>query len=383
MTWVRVFLLLSGATTGLAQPQDTLALKSLLQSSRGKESLTSDEYRQIQHMYLAWIDTRVKFGATTQTMNRELRANGLLIAPARNEQLVGYDGNPIGYLEELTTHRVTSPENVFALDARIYRGRYCSLDSTGIIYQSNPVARLASLSAEADKSTVGYYLSGLSISAADASGERLIASGWVVSNCTSTWNGKRIRIDRLSAGSNGTTKQILAQDVSAQDRFDEGENVGATIDGDSVNFRYRGATGDSELLSGPAVARFLVTSDRATRTAPVALTRAGILYEWLRLNDSEVAWWSTPEAMAMRKFSASLIVNKGFQWERIAKCGGSPATWELAVRPNESEQILVFRIGGSKAIELRMLSVSRTTSRACVPVDMDSGMRAVGGELEW
>jgi hypothetical protein len=268
--------------------------------------------------------------------------------------------------------------DLLVIVAGIYKGNACSLDTTAVIYQRAPLKRLAILSAETGEFLYAYHLSGLATSGQSASGERLFASGWVVSNCTSNWNGKRIRIDRAR---DSVTTGILVRDLEAKDS-DEGESVRADITRDIVTFRYNGAIGDPDLLSGPAVARYRVERDRAVRIAPLALTRAGFLYEWLRISDAEVSRWSEPESLALRKPVSSALAH-GYQWERVGACGGSPPVWEIAVRTHDSPELQVFRIAGSRATELRMLAITRAVTPSCTAKDIAEGLADVAAELPY
>lgn len=73
----------------------------------------------------------------------------------------------------------------------------------------------------------------------------------MASNCTSTWNGKHIRIDRLRGG---VMQPVLARDLNAQDQ--DGESVPVRIDGDVVTFAYQG--GIESIGAVPAIARYRV-----------------------------------------------------------------------------------------------------------------------------
>jgi hypothetical protein len=163
---------------------------------------------------------------------------------------------------------------------------------------------------------------------------------------------------------------------------DQGESVRPEIAGDAVTFRYYGATGDGYLLSGPSVARYRIIANRAVLEAPVALTRAGFIHEWLKMSETDAARWSEPEAFAARS-AASADLAHGFEWERIARCDDSPSVWEIAVRPNESKVLQVFRIAGSRATQLRMLAVTHDVISSCLPDDLSKGLAGVAAELPW
>ena len=119
-----------------------------------------------------------------------------------------------------------------------------------------------------------------------------------------------------------------------------------------------------------------------TRETPVALTRAGFLYEWLHLPDSDAARWAEPKAVSARS-RAYAVREKPFDWVRLARCGASPEVWEIAVRPHEAKTLVVFRVSGSRATELRMLSISDRVTPSCVPEDPGVALTSVGAELPW
>jgi hypothetical protein len=212
----------------------------------------------------------------------------------------------------------------------------------------------------------------------DASGARIVASGWVYSNCTSVWNGKRIRIDRLKASS---VENILARSLSARDR-EAGENVAPWVRGDVVTFWYDGGLPDAEMMSTPAIARYRVAENRAVREPPMALTRAGFIEEWLAMDDSEAARWSEPEALRVHRALAPAFQHDSFKWEHIGRCAGSPPVWEIGVRLDKSKKLYVFRIRGSRATELRMLAVTDRWTQSCATVPLES-LGTLAKELPW
>jgi len=360
-----------------SQAQDTSRLSAHLKALRGKQLLTSDEYRSIQGEYLTWIDSRIKLDRDTESMNRELEAAGVFPkwskAPDQPDFLADTYASHAGYVDPISSRAVRS--DVFAIVAGMYQGIGCSRDVAAILYQRQPVKRLATLNGEPAESPYAYYLSGIATGDAGPTGERMFASGWVVSNCTSTWNGKRIRIDRLKGSA---ITAILVRDLDAKDR-EEGEAVSADVEGNVATFRYDGATGDGELLVGPSIARYQVVGGRAVLESPVALTRAGFIHEWLGMSLGDATRWSEPQAVAARSVVVSAL-SHGFQWQRIARCGGVPSVWEIAVRPNGSTTLQVFRIAGASASELRMLAVVNTVTESCVPDDL-SGLAEVAPEL--
>jgi hypothetical protein len=99
--------------------------------------------------------------------------------------------------------------------------------------------------------------------------------------------------------------------------------------------------------------------------------------------DADAARWGEPDAVAMRKSEVPSTVAHGFEWERIARCDGSPPVWEIAIRPYDSKTLEVLRISGSRATELRMLGVAKTVTQSCAPEDISHDLSGVGAELPW
>jgi hypothetical protein len=365
----------------IARAKDTAILSAHLESVRGKVWVPNDEFRGLQTEYLGWIDSRVRAGNSARSMNHELREAGLFPNWAKPEAPHKVDKiyeSHAGYLGPILEKPVRHGRNVVTIAAGIYKGSGCSLDVTAVVYERLPFRRLGYINAEPSKPEYAFYLSGLDVGPKSPRGERLIGSGWVASNCTSTWNGKRIRIDRLSGSS---IEPVLERSLNARDQ--EGEHVAARVEGRIVTFRYRGATGDDDLLGVPTIARYQVLGDHVVLASPLALTRAGFIYEWLRISEGDALRWSEPGAAAARASVASSLARHGFKWERIAQCGGSPAIWEIAIRLDEANSIVVFRISGSRATELRMLSLGVATAPPCRPEAISKGLAGVAAELPW
>jgi len=241
-------------------PEDTAHLAAHLKAMRGRKQLSSGEYKAIQAEYLAWIDVRVKAGSNPDSMNAELKAAGLF--PRWGNFVEENFKSHAGYLEPLSMKPVRGTGDILVIEASIYQG-IGSRDVTAVLYQRSRLTRLTNINASPDDRWP-YYLSGLDIAENPPTGEILVASGWVVSNCTSTWNGKRIRIDRLNGLS---LKNVLSRDLGAQDREPQ-ENVAAWVQGDAATFLYNGTIRDSEMLSTSSIARYRVAGDQAVRETP-------------------------------------------------------------------------------------------------------------------
>jgi hypothetical protein len=354
--------------------EDTARLAAHLKAVRKYGRLTASAYGKAQAEYLDWIDARMKDGASVEAINAELKAARLL--GNWPDTIEDNYKNHTGYLEEISTSTVRGASDILVIAAGMYVEAGCSLDVTAAIYQRAPLTRLGYINAKPGR---GYSLSGLDVGEKDATGKRLVASGWVFSNCTSTWNGKRIRIDWLTGHS---VENILQRDLYAQDREPE-ETVAAWVRPDSVTFWYASGIEDISLGRTSAIARYRIAGDRAVREVPVALTRAGFIHEWLTMSDDEAVRWSEPAAVKLRKAVAAAAEKRGFEFARVARCGGSPAVWEIGVRLNKPEKLYVFRISGSRATELRMLAVTEKPGRSCIAEDIEKDLTRVGSELPW
>ncbi len=188
--------------------------------------------------------------------------------------------------------------DLFVIEAIIPTAGYCSEDSTAIIYQQQPVKRLGWInSIRLDGH--GYYLTGIAVGP-DRSGSRVFATGWLMTNC-SAWNGKAIRIDRLTGGS---VFNILRRDLNAY-TTDAEEVVSPSISGDVVTFLYEAGSFIFDVFITPGIARYRLTDGRAQREAPIALTVAGFIGEWLDLSGAELKRWSTSNALSMHGMVAA------------------------------------------------------------------------------
>jgi hypothetical protein len=276
------------ATTSLAKTApDTARLSADLQAVRGKKALDAEEYRSLQTEYLNWIDARVKAGVSIEKMNAELREAALFYhwIDSADGMLDESFESRAGYLEPISTRSLRGAAELLVIKASIYRGIGCYLDMAVALYEKHSLKRLGWLQADQAESGFPYHLSGLDAVHRGAAGEWLVASSWTVSNCTSSWNGKRVRIDILR----GTgIENLMAKDLYARDR-DRVEDVAVWVRQDVVTFWYEGGLRNADLMSVPGILRYQITGDIAAREAPVALTRAGFLQEWLNMDDAEAA----------------------------------------------------------------------------------------------
>jgi hypothetical protein len=237
-------------------------------------------------------------GVGVARMNEELNGARLLsdgpqtIDDQFNRTYAGF----LGKIEERS-----GTEHLLVITFGIYTGGYCNFDETVVLYGRTALRRLARINAE-QSYTHGYHLRALGIGRIDPSGE-ITGSAWVASNCTSNWNGNVFRIDRLKAPSH---LNILSREVSAF----FGDRVEIGVENDTVTFRYTTLSHDLDVLTRAGIARYRVQGTHVVREAPIALSFGGFVAEWLEMDDTEAARWSTLEAGA-RHHELAARLSKG------------------------------------------------------------------------
>ena len=88
--------------------------------------------------------------------------------------------------------------------------------------------------------------------------------------------------------------------------------------------------------------------------------------------------WATPEALQQRAAAAAELDHGTFEWGRVANCGGG--VWDIAVTMTKPDTLRVFRVGGNRATELRMLNISEAPDESC---HIDDDITVVTRELLW
>ncbi|MGC2658873.1 MAG: hypothetical protein WA324_13025 [Bryobacteraceae bacterium] len=331
--------------------------------------LSATEDKAIQHQYLNWINSRLKTGLSVARMNGELDAAKLLSnGPESVSEM--FDKTYAGFLGEIEAKPVPPAEDLLAITFGIYTGGDCNLDETLLLYGRKPLRRLAQVNGERSY-THGYELRDFAIGKDNTGHGRMIGSAWVASNCTSNWNGNRFRIDLLRGGS---IDNVLDRDVSAYGD----DKVKIRIEDNTVTFRYTTLMrGDVDALTRAGIACYRVQDGHATREAPLATSFASFINEWLEMDDAEAARWSSPEASMHHHLLAAKAAKQALQWEHVAACPGPSPTREISLQWSASKQTTVFRIGGSSAAELRMLSVSDRLSPSCRQIDISAGLSSI------
>jgi hypothetical protein len=349
-----------------------------MKAAHGFMRMTPRDYKRLRKEYLSWIDARVKADVEPEDINKELRAAGVL-STERLDTADEMETSRAGYVSEIKQRVRTGSSDVLVIEAGMYRGAGCSNNVTAILYDRKSKRRLAQIDAVPNDPNQAYYLSGLAVGARDSKGQVLVASGWVASNCTSTWNGKSVRIDRASGS---PIQNLLARTLYAHDREPE-DTVAVEVDSDVVTFRYDGGLGDSDLLWTPMIARFRVLEKQAIREQPFALTIAGFIHEWITAT-GELGRPDTAGMAELRTAASQAIARHGFEWKTVARCSDSSAPWEVGIKVRDTERSYFFRVSGSHASDLRMLSISEKPVGSCIHENSpEKGLEFLATELPW
>ena len=155
--------------------RDTALLSAHLATMRGKHWLSVAEYTGLQKEYLAWLDSRVRAGATVKSMNRELIAAGLIPKwpkTADPDAVDEMNKSHAGYVELISEKPVPTDRNIRAIEAGIYKGAGCSLDVTAVLYQRRPLKHLAYVNADPSEPDYAFHTSGFDVGQADSTGRR-------------------------------------------------------------------------------------------------------------------------------------------------------------------------------------------------------------------
>jgi hypothetical protein len=337
-----------------AAAQDTQQLATALEKVRSQEVLSPGQYREIQSLYIRWIDTRVESGESIDAMNRELNKSGLLVPEMTSND--PWHIPWVGHLDKIENQIVGDS---VVIEAGIFSNAACGLNQTAMVYDSNGRRGLGTI-APGDAMEWAYAISNIAVGP-DSSGERLAAAGWFMSACASSWNGAAFTIHRVTP--NGVVKIL---DRHARTR--QLDQIKLNIAGNVVEFHYIGRLGDVVAMARTGIAKYRIEGNRATRIAPLALSIPGFMDEWLDMDESEAARWSTPAAARMHAQAKADYGDDVFEWQTFGRCGGAA---ELGIQFTRTKKIDVFRISGATAADLKMIGIS--DKHSCAARDISGG----------
>jgi hypothetical protein len=192
-------------------------------------------------------------------MNEELKTAGLLSDGPQDVD--DYDKTYAGFLGQVVPVPLGDADDLLAIGFGIYTGGFCNIDTTVALYRREPFQMVTILNAERSYAH-GFWLREIAVAREDPDRTALIASGWVASNCTSTWNGNIFRIDRVKA--DASVESILNEGASAQ----LGAEFKIDIENDTVTFSYITAI-INWTVSRAAIERYQIQGSRFTRIAPI------------------------------------------------------------------------------------------------------------------
>jgi len=342
---------------------DTQALAAKLASVRSYKVLPAPDFLQIQNAAISWIDSRLRAGVPVEAINAELRIGGI-IQPKQPERKETDDVfiSFMGYLSPASMETMPG-EN----DLRVVRfgvGVMCGYAETALIYHRQPLRLIGRLDHHDRDSQGGQGFSQI------RAGGGIIASGTFTEWCTSSYIGINLRVDRVE---DGKLRTLLNQHMPARFMERPESLIKTSIQGNVVTFLYTASMADGAYMARPAIARYLVSGNAATRIAPIALSRMGFVDEWLRLAPGEAAKYASPNALAARAGANALFEKNYFSFDVIRDCGNS--TWEVALSPpmdyKEASPHFYVLVSGTTASKLRVVRADRQPQTGCVAASRD------------
>lgn len=227
-----------------------------LRSAKGY-TMTAAHAQKARNAVLVWLDERMASGVAIDEMNRELRAAGLY-SDGADSPVDGFDPDKtfagfIGKIRQQPLHK--SILDVVAVTYSIHTTTPCGNDETVVVYtETAPRKRLLRVSAQ-DRYSHGFWLRDFTIGQPGPAGNRITGSAWVMSNCTSNWNGNEFRIDTLDA------EGKLHNAHSSGESVYFGAPMVVTTSGDTVTFDFTGSSRNPDQLPPREAKRFRVSPD--------------------------------------------------------------------------------------------------------------------------
>jgi hypothetical protein len=343
----------------LAQADGTQRLAALLIPARGQLALAKEQAAQIRAELLAWTDEQIRRGLTIAQLNEQLAASGLLVPEALYKTDDIYQPFA-GYLEKITSEPIPSASDLLRVDLHI--GMTCSFDQTAVIYRRNPLQRVGWINYADTDGSVAWKIDSITVGTVDSDGERIVAAGQMHAWCTSNYGSIELDIWKLTAS---RMEPLLERGIAAR----RDDPVTTAIQGNTVTFRYDQGMRDIDILIRPGTEKYRVDKNRVIRVAPVAVNIVGFIEEWLDLDDSEAAQWSSAEGVRERS-AAVAWAKDGVEYKGGSRCAGSPRLWQVSVKLADSEDRRIFLVNEDGAEHLQMAGFRSEPVRECPHVDV-------------
>lgn len=349
----------------LPPPQaDTVLFARHMIPHREQHDLTAAEVKSIQAEYLAWLNTRVVAGMSIEQMNIELNSGKLLAAT--NSASVNHLGESYnGFVGTIHSNAVNAededdkaPNDLLLSLLPIYTGRGCNVDETLVLYNRETRQRIGWINGQTTYEH-GLLFGAMAAQPPGGDGARLVATDWIFSNCTSSWNGQIFRIDSLV---NGRATQVLNHSPA------RGAMAGSTkiqIDKDTVQFTYYSGANVIDPSLRLSVERYRVLGPRSLRLGPLAETLVGFVDEWLGIEDGEAIRFGSPAAATQHRVLRTRRSEEWYSLTDAAECPGTPPTHQVRALWGKSKRTTYFRVSGDTATTLRMESITDSPIAGC------------------
>ncbi len=376
-----LLLLLATALQAQSLKPDTRALAAELKAIPSKDrGLT--QHRGIRKSFLAWADARLKNPEQVAALQRELKI-ARLSGPGRDE----FWGTDNTGLLKIDIAPIPSAPDLFAV--RLGIGAPIEYDQTIVLYQRQPWRRIGWLNNELSTDEYSQF-SSIKVGEKDAEGKRLVASaGYPIMR---RYDGPFVVQFRIDILESAMLKTILSKEATAEYNYVPGNDgledlfAASSVEGTTATFRYTRRLHDESYA--PAIQRYSVSGATATRIAPIAITRTAFIDEWIRLDPTEAAQWSTPEALeGHRAINAYLKLHENddhFYFDKISLCRDSPRTWQISANSafNAPTQRWIFLLSESGAAKMRMLRIGPEPQPGCVEYDQEALTEELPSETE-
>lgn len=340
-----------------AQAADTVRLAEYLRAVRGQQQLTSAQAKRVRADLLAWTDTRLRQGRNVPQMNDELEANGLF-PPA---SLAETEDIYAGYLDRIVQDTIPWAPDLVRIDLAV--GMTCGFDQTSVIYRKDRMERIGWINEVETNGSLAWGVAPIVAGPPDAAGKRILAAGLMHRWCTSAWGSIELRIWEMD---NEQMRPLLIRGLGAR----RDEDITATVEGEVVTFRYSTSAPDVTILVRPAIHRYRIQGNRATRIPPFAETLIGFVDEWVDLEGDLLRQTSSSEARRAHAEAMKWIKDSAGELFESSRCAGTPSLWQVGFKAFNGPEVRYFLINENGPANLQMVGFTSQPVRECPAVDV-------------